>query len=84
MTTYRIVLPTGPYRTGQAVAILAEGALLCALTGAILRIEPHELLVRVGGKPLAFQQHEPGVWSWCQPEQTSFEVGDDERQGRLV
>jgi len=64
MITYRIVLPTGPYHTEQAVAILAEGAPLCALTGTILRVEPHELLVRVGGKPLAFQKHDGQTWTW--------------------
>jgi len=81
MTTFKIATP-GPYQPGSTVYIDVTFE-YAPLLGTILRVEPHELLVRVGGKPLAFQQHEPGVWSWCQPEQQTFETGD-ERQGRLV
>jgi hypothetical protein len=81
VTTFTIAT-NGPYRKGQTVYVAAE-LTRSTIQATILRVSPHELLVRVGGKPLAFQEHEPGVWSWCQPEQTSFELGD-ERQGRLV
>jgi len=87
MTTFTIITEP-PYTVGQRITVSTFRAYEfgwggIASQGTILRVEPHELLVRVGGKPLAFQKHEPGVWSWCQPEQGSFETGD-ERQGRLV
>jgi len=81
MTTFTIAT-NGPYRKGQTVYVAAE--LTCStIQATILRVSDHELLVRVGGKPLAFQKHDGKTWSWCQPEQTSFDAGD-ERQGRLV
>jgi len=84
MTTFTIVTP-GPYIVGQTVLVTQQwdNALGVGFRCGIQRVSDHELLVRVGGKPLAFQEHEPGVWSWCQPEQGSFET-EDERQGRLV
>jgi len=80
VTIFTIVTP-GPYEAGRYVSVHDNYGL--PFQGYILRVASHELLVRVGGKPLAFQEHEPGIWSWCQPEQTSFDVGD-KQQGRLV
>jgi len=84
MTTFAIVTP-GPYIVGQTVLVAQrwDTVLGVGFRCGVQRVGPHELLVRVGGKPLAFQRHDGTTWSWCQPEQTSFEVGD-EQQGRLV
>jgi len=87
MTTFTITTKPA-YIVGQRVSVAKRypnhwGTGIFFTGATILRVSDHELLVRVGGKLLAFQEHEPGVWSWCQPEQGSFETGD-ERQGRLV
>jgi len=63
MVTFTIVTP-GPYEAGQYVSVHDNYGL--PFQGHILRVEPHELLVRVGGKPLAFQEldGEGKGWTW--------------------
>ena len=51
-----------PYHAGQRVLITTDRG--AALTGTVLRCNGAEALVAVGGRELAFQQHEDRVWSW--------------------
>ena len=81
MTTFTITTP-GPYREGQRVWTLQSRS-VWGVRGVIERVQDHEILVRVGGRPLAFQKHEQGVWRWSGWRQGEMDVGD-ERQGRLV
>lgn len=64
MTTFTIVTK-GPYHEGQRVLVytITRGE-PAEWRVPILRAEDHEILVRVGGKALAFQQHELGQWTW--------------------
>ena len=86
MTTFTIATK-GPYTEGQEIHVrgcIGNDAYLSHWLGCkVVRVSPHELLVRVGGRALAFQEHEPGTWSWMEWTQREMDVGDEE-QGRLV
>jgi len=96
MTTFTIDT-SPPYEIGQRVDVLM---LLDPYWNAwqkvgaypILRVADHELLVRVGGRALAFQRHDGTRWTWTEwtlgaasedAVQQKMETGD-EGQGRLV
>ena len=88
MTTFTIAT-SGPYTEGQPVMIHGPTALPTlppggrhTLVGTILRVSDHELLVRVGGRNMAFQRHDGESWSWTEWEQGEMDVGDEQR--RLV
>ena len=63
MTTFTIVTPP-PYTKRQIVDVLLNDTLLGRAT--ILRVSPHELLVRVGDRALAFQRHDGTNWTWTE------------------
>jgi len=70
MTTFTIITEP-PYTVGQRITVSTFRAYEfgwggIASQGTILRVEPHELLVRVGGKPMAFQRHDGKGkgWTW--------------------
>jgi len=67
MTTFTLCDPLGP--PGHWISVAASetpDGPHTMLIGRILRVSPHELLVRVGGRALAFQQHdgEGNGWTW--------------------
>ena len=87
MTTFTIATPE-PY-TARQLVIVREGDRPIAgdytwLQGTILRVSDHELLVRVGGRNMAFQRHDGESWSWTEWEQGEMDVRDEDEQRRLV
>jgi len=66
MTTLTIVTPEPPWghHFGEVVRVADDHG--NEMRGDVTRVSDHELLVRVGGKPLAFQEldGEGQGWMW--------------------
>ena len=64
MTTFTIATENFRHQVGFEVMLLTDR--LGVLRGIVERVSPHELLVRVGGRALAFQEvdGEGKGWTW--------------------
>ena len=81
VTTFTIASHSFPRVPGARVLVLTDRN--ATVHGYIERASDHELLVRVGGRALAFQKHDGESWTWSEWTQGELGTDTDDRERLL-